>query len=93
MDATATALATLTKYQALAIRMSGPIFAPDFVVHAAQCIERGEMGAAAGLISRARDAADRFGIRRNKALWMAAIDEIEKLTGAKPVPCVHVVEV
>ncbi len=88
MTATNAALATLTKHQLLAIRMSGAIFAPELVVHAAQCLDRGNLAAAAGLISRARDAANRFGVRRNKALWLAAIDEIEKATDATPSPAV-----
>lgn len=88
MTATNAALATLTKYQLLAIRMNGAIFAPELVVHAAQCLDCGNVAAAAGLISRARDAANRYGVRRNKALWLAAINEIETLTGAAPVACV-----
>ena len=79
---TTAALATLTEYQLLLIRMSGPMFAAEYIVQAHDCLERGQQAHAAGLVGRAIDAAQRHPFRRNAALWRAALEEMAVLTGA-----------
>ncbi len=85
---TAAALATLTSYQLLVIRMSGPISAAEYIVQAHDCLQREQRTHAAGLIGRAIDAAKRHPFRRNAALWTAALDEMIALTGAVQLPSV-----
>jgi hypothetical protein len=88
---TTAALATLTEYQLLLIRMSGPMFATEFIVQAHDCLARGEKTHAAGLIGRAMDAAMRRPFKRNAQIWRAALEELTVLTGAKVSPSeVHV---
>lgn len=88
---TTAALATLTEYQLLLIRMSGPMFAPEYIVQAHDCLERGQVAHAAGLFGRAIDAAHRHPFKRNAQIWRAALEELTVLTGAKVSPSeVHV---
>lgn len=86
--ATDRAIATLPQHTLLLMQMHSAIFAAELVVHARQCLDRGDVAAAAGLVARARDAARRWPIKRNSALWIAAISELEELTGAAPGPAV-----
>jgi len=83
---TTAALATLTEYQLLLIRMSGPLFAAEFIVQAYDCLERGQTAPAAGLVGRAIDAAHRHPFKRNNQIWRAALEELTALTGAKVSP-------
>lgn len=83
---TTAALATLTEYQLLLIRMSGPMFAAEFIVQAHDCLERGQVAHAAGLVGRAIDAAQRHPFKRNAQIWRAALEELTTLTGAKVAP-------
>jgi hypothetical protein len=88
---TTAALATLTEYQLLLIRMSGPMFAAEYIVQAHDCLERGQQAHAAGLVGRAIDAAKRRPFKRNVGLWRAALEELTVLTGAKVAPSeVHI---
>jgi hypothetical protein len=88
---TAAALATLTEYQLLLIRMSGPLFAAEYIVQAHDCLERGHVAHAEGLVARAIDAALRHPFKRNAQIWRAALEELTALTGAKVAPSeVHV---
>ncbi len=82
--ATDLAIATLAPNTLLCIQMSSAVFATEMVVHARQCLDRGAVAAAAGLVSRARDAARKWPPKRNAGLWLAAITELEALTGATP---------
>ncbi len=82
--ATALAIATLAPTTLLLMQMSSAVFAPELVVHARQCLDRGAVAAAAGLASRARDAARKWPPKRNAGLWLDAITELEALTGATP---------
>ena len=85
------ALATLTEYQLRLIRMSGPMFAAEFIVQAHDCLERGQVAHAAGLVGRAIDAAQRRPFKRNAQIWRAALEELTALTGATVSPSeVHV---
>ena len=84
--ATDRAIATLSRNTLLLMQMNSAIFAPELVVHARQCLDRGATAAAAGLVSRARDAARKWPPKRNAALWLAAIAELEALTGTVPAP-------
>ena len=79
---TTTAINTLDPHALLMIRMSGPMFAAEFIVQAHDCLARGEKVHAAGLISRAMDANKRRPFKRNAALWRAALEEMAVLTGA-----------
>lgn len=79
---TTAALNTLDPHALLMIRMSGPMFATEFIVQAHDCLARGEKAHAAGLIGRAMDAAKRHPFKRNAALWRAALEEMAVLTGA-----------
>ena len=79
---TTTAINTLDPHALLMIRMSGPMFAAEFIVQANDCLARGENAHAAGLIGRAMDAAKRHPFKRNAALWRAALEEMAVLTGA-----------
>ena len=88
---TTAALNTLDPHALLMIRMSGPMFATEFIVQAHDCLARGEKAHAAGLIGRAMDAARRRPFKRNAALWRAALDELTALTGATVSPSeVHI---
>ena len=80
---TTAALNTLDPHALLMIRMSGPMFAAEFIVQANDCLARGENAHAAGLIGRAMDAAKLHAFKRNAALWRAALEEMAVLTGAK----------
>ena len=80
---TTAAINTLDPHALLMIRMSGPMFAAEFIVQANDCLARGENAHAAGLIGRAMDAAKRHAFKRNAALWRAALEEMAVLTGAK----------
>lgn len=79
---TTAALNTLDPHALLMIRMSGPMFAAEFIVQAHDCLARGEKAHAAGLIGRAMDAAKRHPFKRNAALWRAALGEMAVLTAA-----------
>jgi hypothetical protein len=88
---TTAALNTLDPHALLMIRMSGPMFATEFIVQAHDCLARGEKTHAAGLIGRAMDAARRHPFKRNAHLWRAALDELTALTGATVSPSeVHI---
>ncbi len=78
------AIATRSAHTRLCVQMNSAIFAPEMVVHARQCLDRGAVAAAAGLVSRARDAARKWPPKRNAGLWLDAITELEALTGATP---------
>jgi hypothetical protein len=79
---TTAAINTLDPHALLMIRMSGPLFAAEFIVQAHDCLGRGQVAHAAGLIGRAMDAAKRHPFKRNAALWRAALEEMAVLTGA-----------
>ena len=79
---TTAALNTLDPHALLMTRMSGPMFAAEFIVQAHDCLTRGEKAHAAGLIGRAIDAAKRRPFKRNAAIWRAALEEMGVLTGA-----------
>ena len=79
---TTSAIASIDPHALLMIRMSGPMFATEFIVQAHDCLARGEKAHAAGLIGRAMDAARRHPFKRNAALWRAALEEMAALTGA-----------
>ena len=79
---TTAALNTLDPHALLMIRMSGPMFATEFIVQAHDCLARGETAHAAGLIGRAMDAARRHPFKRNANLWRAALQEMVVLSGA-----------
>ena len=83
---TTAAINTLDPHALLMIRMSGPMFATEFIVQAHDCLARGEKAHAAGLIGRAIDAAKRHSFKRNAALWRAALEEMAVLTGATVSP-------
>ncbi len=86
--ATDAALATLSNYQLLVIRMSSAVFATEMIVQAYDCLQRGQTAPAAGLVGRALDAAARRPFKNHAALWTAALDELVTLTGAVRSPSV-----
>lgn len=86
------AIATLPRGAHLLVRMSGPVFAAEYAIHAHEALRLGAVGQAKMLAGRGLDAYARRAPARHAARWLAALHELADLTGAVATPSVIVIQ-
>jgi hypothetical protein len=86
------AIAALPRGAHLLVRMSAPVYAVEYAIHAHEALRLGSVGQAAMLAGRGLDAYERRAPTRHAARWLAALRELAEITGAVRSPSVIVIQ-